>query len=233
MQAIILAGGYGTRLKPYSDYIPKPMFPLGHEPILEHTIKWLKKYKIKEIVISSSYLSEDIKEYFKDGKNIGVNITHITSKRPLGTAGQLKRTEKVLKKSFIALYGDSIFNFSISKALKYHNEKKSFLTMVLNYYETTFKYGFIKLDNRNKIKEWDEKPIMKGLINTGFYIMNRNVMEYIPKNRKYEMNSLIYDLIKQKKNIYGYTIKNDIIDIGNKDAYSIARRNYMDKRVKK
>ena len=63
--------------------------------------------------------------------------------------------------------------------------------------------------------------------------MNRNVMEYIPKNRKYEMNSLIYDLIKQKKNIYGYTIKNDIIDIGNKDAYSIARRNYMDKRVKK
>ena len=80
MQAIILVGGYGTRLKPYSDYIPKPMFPLGNGPILEHTINWLKKYKINEIVISSSYMSKDIKEYFRNGKNIGVDITHITSK---------------------------------------------------------------------------------------------------------------------------------------------------------
>jgi len=233
MQAIILVGGYGTRLKPYSDYIPKPMFPLGNGPILEHTINWLKKYKINEIVISSSYMSKDIKEYFRNGKNIGVNITHITSKKPLGTAGQLKKTENVLNDAFIVLYGDSIFNFNILKALKYHNEKKSHLTMVLNHHETTLKYGFIELGNGNKIKEWNEKPTIKGLINTGFYIMNKNVIGNIPKNRKYEMNSVIYDLIKQKKKIYGYTIKNSIIDIGNKDAYIIARKNYMDKRVKK
>ena len=105
--------------------------------------------------------------------------------------------------------------------------------MVLNHHETTLKYGFIELGNGNKIKEWNEKPTIKGLINTGFYIMNKNVIENIPKNRKYEMNSVIYDLIKQKKKIYGYTIKNSIIDIGNKDAYIIARKNYMDKRVKK
>ena len=108
MKAVILAGGLGTRLQPYTNSLPKPMLPLGEKPILEHLIKWIKKNDVKEIVLCVSYLRKKIEDYFGDGKRFGVKIEYAISKKPLATAGQLKTAEKFIDDTFVCLYGASI-----------------------------------------------------------------------------------------------------------------------------
>ena len=106
MKAVILAGGLGTRLQPYTTFMPKPMLPLGEKPLLEHLIDWTRKNGMKSIVLCVSYLRKTIEDYFEDGRNFGVNIEYAVSKRPLATAGQLKTAEKFLKNTFVCMYGD-------------------------------------------------------------------------------------------------------------------------------
>ena len=112
MKAVILAGGLGTRLQPYTNSLPKPMLPLGEKPILEHLIEWVRKNGVKEIVLCVSYLRKKIEDYFGDGKKFGVKIEYAISNKPLATAGQLKTAEKFIDGTFVCLYGDSIYNFS-------------------------------------------------------------------------------------------------------------------------
>ncbi|MFB5605144.1 MAG: NDP-sugar synthase, partial [Nitrosarchaeum sp.] len=110
MKAVILAGGLGTRLQPYTTFLPKPMLPLGEKPILEHLVDWSRKNGIKSIVLCVSYLKKSIEDYFEDGKRFGVSIEYAVSSRPLATAGQLKTAEKFIDDTFVCMYGDSIFD---------------------------------------------------------------------------------------------------------------------------
>ena len=109
MKAVILAGGLGTRLQPYTMFVPKPMLPLGEKPLLEHTIRWAKKNGIKSFVLCTSYLHRVIEDYFEDGARFGVNIEYSTVDKPLATAGQLKTAEEFIDDTFVCMYGDSIF----------------------------------------------------------------------------------------------------------------------------
>jgi len=120
MKAVILAGGHGKRLKPYTLLLPKPMLPLGNKPILSYIIKWLKDQKINDIILSVSYLNKPIEEYFGNGKKFKVKIKYIRSKKPLGTAGQLKKTEALLDDTFICLYADAILDFKLNNVIKFH-----------------------------------------------------------------------------------------------------------------
>ena len=124
VKAVILAGGLGTRLRPLTLKTPKPMLPLGKKPILEHLIEWSKKNGVKSIVLCVSYRKEKIQDYFKDGKKFGVNIEYAVSKKPLATAGQLKTAEKFIDDTFVCLYGDSIFDFSLRNMIKQHKCKE-------------------------------------------------------------------------------------------------------------
>ena len=149
MKAVILAGGLGKRVRPYTLFLPKPMLPLGDKPIIGHVINWIKKQNINEIIISSSYMNETIENYYGNGKKYNVKIKYVKSKKPLGTAGQLKNAEKYLKGSFLCLYSDSIFYFNINNAIKFHKKNKSIVTMILTEYETQLKYGMIEI-NKDK-----------------------------------------------------------------------------------
>ena len=131
MKAIILAGGLGTRLYPYTKSLPKPMLPLGKKPILEHEIEWVKKNGINEIVICVSYLRKKIEDYFGDGKKFGVKIEYAISSKPLATAGQLKTAEKFIDDTFVCVYGDTILDFNLKNMVRRHKKKKSFVTMSL------------------------------------------------------------------------------------------------------
>jgi len=117
VKAVILAGGLGTRLQPYTTFLPKPMLPLGEKPILEHQIDWTKKNRIKSIVLCVSYLRKTIEDYFEDGKRFGVNIEYATSNKPLATAGQLKTAQEFIDDTFVCMYGDSIFDFSLKNKI--------------------------------------------------------------------------------------------------------------------
>jgi len=219
MKAVILAGGLGKRVRPYTLFLPKPMLPLGDKPILGHLIDWIKKQKIKEIIICTSYMSDIIEEHFGNGKKYGVKITYVRAKKPLGTAGQLKSAQKYLDGTFLCIYSDSLFNFKISNAVKFHKKTNPIVTMIVSNYETKLKYGIIELNKDRSVAEWKEKPVIKGLINTGCFIMNSKVLKYIPKNKIYEMDQVFKRIQKENQNIYGYPVTGDILDLGDKNEY--------------
>ena len=188
MKAVILAGGLGTRLQPYTMFVPKPMLPLGEKPLLEHTIRWAKKNGIKSFVLCTSYLHRVIEDYFEDGARFGVNIEYSTVDKPLATAGQLKTAEEFIDDTFVCMYGDSIFDFSLRSMISRHKQNKSFTTMGLYEYETKLAYGVIETDPKGKVKKWSEKPSIKANINMGCYVMEPGIFEYIPKGRPYGMD---------------------------------------------
>jgi len=145
MKAVILAGGLGTSLRPLTNKKPKPMQPLGKKPLLEHLIKWIRKNGVKDIVLCVSYLHETIEKHFVDGSKFGVNIEYAISKKPLATAGQLKTAQKFIDDTFVCVYGDSLFDFSLKNMIADHKKKKSFITMSLYEYKTSISMELLVL----------------------------------------------------------------------------------------
>lgn len=229
MKAAILAGGLGTRLQPYTTFLPKPMLPLGEKPILEHLIDWNRKNGIKSIVLCVSYLRRTIEDYFEDGKRFGVNIEYAVSSKPLATAGQLKTAEEFLNETFVCMYGDSIFDFSLKSMIKDHLKKKSFVTMSLHEYKTSLPYGVIETTKRGKATSWNEKPEIKANINMGCYVMEPSILRYIPKNQPYGMDSAIKKAMSNKKPVNTFVTKKGFIDIGDKASYKRAYQEYIQK----
>ncbi|NIM26310.1 MAG: NTP transferase domain-containing protein [Nitrososphaeria archaeon] len=229
MKTVILAGGLGTRLQPYTTFLPKPMLPLGEKPILEHLIEWSKKNGIKSIVICVSYLRKTIEDYFEDGKRFGVNIEYAIADKPLATAGQLKTAEKFVNDTFVCMYGDSIYGFNLKNMIKQHQQKKSFVTMSLHEYVTNLPYGVIETSKNNKVTAWNEKPEIKVNINMGCYVMEPEVMKFIPKNKPFGMDDVIKKAMAQKKLVSSFLSKNGFIDIGNKESYKKANDEFIQK----
>ena len=226
MKAVILAGGLGTRLQPYTNSLPKPMLPLGEKPILEHLIEWIKKNGVKEIVLCVSYLRKKIEDYFGDGKKFGVKIEYAISKKPLATAGQLKTAEKFIDDTFVCLYGDSIYNFSLKNMISDHKRKKSTVTMSLYEYKFNMKYGVIDTTNTGRVTAWNEKPELSAKINMGCYVMEPEVFQLIPKNKQYGMDNVIQKALSKKKKISSVISKKGFIDIGDKETYEKTNQEY-------
>ena len=229
MKAVILAGGLGTRLQPYTTFLPKPMLPLGEKPLLEHLIDWNRKNGVKSIVLCVSYLRKTIEDYFEDGKRFGVDIEYAISNRPLATAGQLKTAEDFIDDSFVCMYGDSIFDFSLRNMIKQHLQKKSFVTMSLYEYKTNLPYGVIQTAKNGKVTRWDEKPEIKANINIGCYAMEPGVFDYIPKNKSYGMDDVVRKAISKKKLVSSFITKKGFIDIGDKASYRKAYQQFLEK----
>ena len=219
MKVVILAGGLGTRLRPLTNKKPKPMLPLGKKPLLEHLIKWIRKNGVKEIVLCVSYLHKIIEDYFEDGQRFGVKIEYAVSRKPLATAGQLKTAQKFIDGTFVCIYGDSIFDFNLKNMINEHKKKKSFITMSLYEYKTNIKYGVIDTKNNGKVLAWNEKPEIKSKINMGCYIMEPNILDFIPKNKPYEMDDVIKKAISRHKSVNSILVKNRFIDVGDKKTY--------------
>jgi len=229
VKAVILAGGLGTRLQPYTTFLPKPMLPLGEKPILEHLVDWSKKNGIKSVVLCVSYLRKTIEDYFEDGKRFGVNIEYAVSNKPLATAGQLKTAEKFIDGTFVCMYGDSIFDFNLRSMINQHQQKKSFVTMSLYEYKTNLPYGVIETTKTGKVIAWNEKPEIKANINMGCYVMEPGVMDLIPKNIPYGMDDVIKKAMTKKKLIGSIVSKKGFLDIGNKASYKKANQEYLQK----
>lgn len=226
MKAVILAGGLGTRLQPYTFFIPKPMLPLGNKPLLEYTIEWLRNAGgIKEIVLCVSYLHRTIEDYFEDGARFGVKIEYARSDRPLATAGQLKTAEKYLPGSFVCVYGDSVYEFNLRKMLKMHRDADAFVSMALLSYTTKLKYGFIDTSNSD-VTGWREKPEISGLINIGCYVMESGLLKLIPASGAFGMDDAVRKALSEKKKVKAFKIDTGFIDIGDKRSYLDAYKQY-------
>jgi len=229
LKVVILSGGLGTRLRPYTLFVPKPMLPLADKPLLQYIIEWLNENGLKDIVISVSYLRKSIEDYFLDGRDLNVKIDYVRLTNPLGTAGQLKEVDSHLDSRFICLYGDSFYNFNLNDAISFHTKKKSLATIVLKKYKTSLKYGFLETDSSGAIKSWREKPEFEGLINIGCYIMEPEFLNYIPKNKMYGMDLAFQNAIDAKEKVFGYVTDGEFIDIGDKESYDEANKFFTGK----
>ena len=225
MKAVILAGGLGTRLQPYTFFIPKPMLPIGNKPLLEHILEWLKKNNgIDKIVICVSYLHRIIEDYFEDGGRFGMKIQYAKSERPLATAGQLKSAEKLLNETFVCLYGDSIYEFNLQKM-------KALVSMALLSYKTNLKYGFIDVDGKeDRIISWREKPEVSGLINIGCYVIEPSFLNFIPNSSAFGMDDAVRKALEQQRVVKGFRIgSSGFVDIGDKKSYLEVYKKYVRK----
>ncbi|MFA6548089.1 MAG: nucleotidyltransferase family protein [Candidatus Magasanikbacteria bacterium] len=184
MKAIILAGGLGTRLRPLTDEIPKPLLTISGKPIIEHAILNFKKHGIDEIILSIGYRAEKIKEYFDDGSKWGVKIEYCIEDTPLGTGGALKKAAQGIAETFLAINGDNLADFDWSEAIKTHQATGAKITLQLFPVEDVTKYGIARLDN-GKIVEFIEKPTVEqapsNLNNAGGYILEVEVLDVLPE----------------------------------------------------
>ena len=176
----------GTRLRPFTYEIPKPLIPVKGRPIIEHAVRNFKKHGIKDIILSVGYQSDKIKEYFNDGSKWGVNVSFCIEDEPLGTGGAIKKASKGLKETFIAINGDNLADFDWTEMIKAHKERNAKISLALFPVEDVTKFGIAKLDD-GKIVEFIEKPSVEeapsNLNNAGGYIIEPEALDILPEGK--------------------------------------------------
>lgn len=220
MQAIILAGGKGTRLKPFTTNFPKPLVPVGDIPILEVVLKQLKYYGFKDIVLAVNHLAELIMAFCGDGKKLGLNISYSVEDKELGTAGPLALIEK-LDENFLVMNGDLLTTINFNDLFKYHITNRNDSTISVYRKEVNIDLGVLEIEDSN-LKNYIEKPTYYFDVSMGIYIFNKSVLELIPKGNKINMPELILKLKEQNKKIKCYEGDYYWLDIGRIDDYETA-----------
>ena len=203
MKVIILAAGIGTRLRPLTYYIPKSMLPLGGRPALEYIITYLKKYNHTDIVIALSYLADNVTNYFQDGQRFGVNITYSTSEHPRGTAGEVYNARELLDGPFICYYGDIITDLDLNRLTEYHEKKGGIATVAL-VKNVPIEVGVAELNSDNTITEFKEKPPLNMPVNTGIYVFQQRILDYLEDRDPLDFGFDVFPkLIGAEEKIYG------------------------------
>lgn len=220
-RAIILAGGKGTRLKPYTMAMPKPLVPIGSKPILEIIIQQLSIYGFDHITITVNHLSDLIKAFFGNGDKWNVKIDYSLEEKPLSTIGPLKLISD-LPENFLVMNGDVLSDINYKVFYEFHVKNQNIYTISSHIREHINDYGVLKTDSNRNLIEFAEKPITEFNVSMGVYMVNKVILKYIPDNEAYGFDDLMYDLIKDKK--YAYVKPHDgyWLDIGRPDDYEKA-----------
>ncbi|MBI2045179.1 CBS domain-containing protein [Candidatus Pacearchaeota archaeon] len=221
MKALILAGGFGTRLKSITgEEIPKPMAAIAGKPFLEHQINFLKNNGINEIVLAIHYKANKIKSYFGSGLRWGVNITYCEEEIPLGTAGAIKNAERYMEDTFIIMNGDSYAPINLDEFIKFHKSRNSFCTLCLAKINIeTLDYGSVIVDNDYITKFCEKEEIGSNLINGGIYIVEPGIFQYIPKDREISLEKEIFPNLSRIRLLKGYIHDGYFMDIGKPETY--------------
>lgn len=208
MKYVLLAGGLGTRLRPYTFNIPKPLMPLGQTTLLEHIVNHIKQYNPSEVVLSLGYQAELIKAYCAQKKYFGLKITFIEEDKPLGTAGALHLIQDRLSEDqcFFLMNGDIITELNFNNLYKYHVDNNGTITVATVNHEYQSPFGVLKL-HANELVSIEEKPIIRQPVSSGIYCINSNILDQIPKDTFYTMPDLMMAQIKVGKKVFSYEIK--------------------------
>jgi len=224
-KVVLMVGGLGTRLRPLTEDIPKPMLQVGNRPILETIIANFKKHGFTNIILSVNYKSEIIKEYFKDGSNFGVNIEYIDENKRMGTAGALSLIKNKLTEPFFVMNGDLLTNVNFDSLLEFHISSNATATMCVREYDFQVPYGVVNIENSN-ITTIVEKPIHKFFVSAGIYMLNPECIDLIPKDEFYDMPTLFQKLIDTNDNVISFPLREYWLDIGRIEEYEKANLEY-------
>lgn len=237
MKAVIMAGGEGTRLRPLTCNRPKPMVPVAGKPVMEHIVSLLRNHGISNIAVTLQYLPDHISDYFGDGSSFGMRMRYYIESKPLGTAGSVRNAGEFLNEDFLVISGDALTDIDLTKAVNFHKDKGSFVTLVLKRVDVPLEYGVVVTDRDGRIIRFLEKPswgeVFSDTVNTGIYILSPEIFNYYKKDQFFDFSRDLFPLLmKEKKIMYGYITDEYWCDIGDINAYIQANYDVMDKKVK-
>ncbi|GAA3402567.1 sugar phosphate nucleotidyltransferase [Paenibacillus hodogayensis] len=236
MKAIIMAGGKGTRLRPLTCHIPKPMVPLLNRPCMEYIIDLLRKHGITQIGVTMQYMPEVIRNYFGDGSDFGVELHYFEEESPLGTAGSVKNAAAFLDERFLVISGDALTDFDLSRIVESHVRREALATVVLTRVERPLEYGVVMTDEAGRIVRFLEKPdwseVFSDTVNTGIYVLEPEALQGIEEGKEQDFSNDLFPLMmKRGQPLYGYVSEGYWSDIGNMEQYRQAQFDMLDSRV--
>lgn len=237
MKAVIMAGGEGTRLRPLTCDLPKPMVPVLNRPVMEHIVNLLKQHGITDIAATLAYLPEKISSYFGTGEEFNVNMHYFIEEKPLGTAGSVKNAQSFLDDDFLVISGDALTDIDLSQAIAFHKKVGSMATLVLKRVDVPLEYGVVVTAKDGHIVQFLEKPswgeVISDTVNTGIYILSPKVFSYYNENEKCDFAQDVFPkLLADKQPMYGYITDGYWCDIGDINAYAAANRDALNGVVK-
>jgi len=238
MRAVLMAGGSGTRLRPLTCDLPKPMVPVLNRPIAEHIINLLRRHRIKEVIATLHYLPDVMRDYFQDGSDFGVQVTYaVEEDQPLGTAGCVRNIAELLDDTFVVISGDSITDFDLTAAIQFHKRKQSQATLILTRVPNPLEFGVVIMDGTARISRFLEKPstseVFSDTVNTGIYILEPEILAYLPPNQEADFSKDLFPLLLEKDEpMYGYVAEGYWCDVGHLDAYRESQYDALVRKVK-
>ena len=228
LSAVVMAGGFGTRLMPLTETVPKPMLPVGERPMLERTIDQLREAGISEVHLTTHYLPDTIVGHFGDGEAFGVRISYATEDEPMGTAGGLRLIPRPTG-PFLVINGDILTRVSYQKMLRFHRKHAATLTVGVRTYEVEVPFGVVECDDA-RVTDLTEKPRIRLLVNAGIYLLEPGAWDFIPGGQRFDMTDLIRRLLDEGQVVVGYPIIEYWQDVGRHEDYNRAQEDVRDGR---
>jgi mannose-1-phosphate guanylyltransferase len=224
VKAVILVGGEGTRLRPLTYSMPKTMVPILNRPFLEHMLKYMKHHNIDDVVLALCYMPDHIRDYFGDGSAYGIKLTYVVESSPLGTAGAIKNVAQHLDDTFFVFNGDVFTDMNLTAMLETHRKKSAKATIALTPVDNPTIYGIVETDANGRVKRFVEKPkpeaVTTNMINAGTYILEPDLLHYIPANQNYMFETGLFPLLLEHGDpFYSFNSHGYWIDIGTPEKY--------------
>ena len=238
MKAVVMAGGFGTRIQPLTHSRPKPMLPIMNKPMMEHTMMMLKKLGIEEFIVLLYFKPEVIKDYFGNGSDFGIKITYVVPDDDYGTAGAVKLAQEYIgDDNFIIVSGDLVTDFDFTKLFDFHKKKNSKFSIGLTSVENPLQFGVVIANEDNVIEKFLEKPswgeVFSDTINTGIYIIESEILDYIPYKENFDFAKDLFPLLMQKGiDLMGCNLEGYWRDVGNPESYREVYEDILNNRVK-
>ncbi len=236
MKAVIMAGGEGTRLRPQTSNLPKPMLPLVGRPMMEHIVSLLRRHGITDIVVTVAFLPNTIRSYFGDGSELGVRMVYATEESPLGTAGSVRNARAQLTERFLVISGDVLTDIDLSSVIAFHEKNRAAATLALCAVENPLEFGIVITREDGSIERFLEKPgwgqVFSDTINTGIYVLEPEIFDRIPGGRSVDFSGEVFPAVLEAgEPLYGYVADGYWEDVGTTAAYLKAHRDILDGRV--
>jgi NDP-sugar pyrophosphorylase family protein len=217
LQAVVMAGGFGTRLHPLTSQTPKPMLTMGDRPLMAITIEQLRDAGIRQVQVATHHLADEITSYFGDGSSFGVELSYINEERPLGTAGGLGAISGA--ETILVVNGDILTQVNYRAMLAYHREHDAVLTVGVRQYDVDVPYGVVECEGP-KVRRLAEKPKLNFFVNAGIYLIEPDARRCIPPGQRLDMTDLITRLVEDQRTVISFPIREYWLDIGRPDDYA-------------
>lgn len=225
IRVVILAGGKGTRLKPYTTVFPKPLMPIGDMPILEVVLRQLKYFGFRKITISVNHLADLIQTFFGNGSKLGLSITYCMEDTPLGTAGSISLVHDITE-NFLVMNGDLLTTIDYSAMIKSHISSGAAATIGVFPREAKIDFGVLELGSKGELLQYKEKPKFEFLVSMGVNAFHKSVLEFIPKDKYLDIPTLMMNLKEAGKSVLTFRSECEWLDIGRPDDYEKATEEF-------